>query len=89
MDVSVSGTINQKTYRKKFRSGFSPLSPPPESACACILYIRFLNLLATEEFLTGHGFVLLKLSTFCKLNLENKDSCCPENKIYKQALCRR
>jgi len=28
MDVSVSGTIDQKTYLKKFRGGFSPLSPP-------------------------------------------------------------
>jgi len=28
MDVSVSGTIDQKTYLKKFRGGFSPLTPP-------------------------------------------------------------
>ena len=28
MNVSVSGTIDQKTYLKKFRGGFSPLSPP-------------------------------------------------------------
>jgi len=28
MDVSVSGTIDQKSYLKKFRGGFSPLSPP-------------------------------------------------------------
>jgi len=28
----------------------------------------FLNLWATEEFLTGYGLVLLKLSTFCKIN---------------------
>jgi len=28
MDVSVSGTINQKWYLKKFSGGFSPLSPP-------------------------------------------------------------
>ena len=28
MDVSVSKTIDQKTYLKKFRGGFSPLSPP-------------------------------------------------------------
>jgi len=28
MTVSVSGTIDQKTYLKKFRGGFSPLSPP-------------------------------------------------------------
>jgi len=27
MDVSVSGTINQRKYLKKFRGGFSPLSP--------------------------------------------------------------
>jgi len=26
--VSVSGNIDQKTYLKKFRGGFSPLSPP-------------------------------------------------------------
>jgi len=32
MDVSVSGTIDQKTYVKKFRRGFSPLSHPPGSA---------------------------------------------------------
>jgi len=29
----------------------------------------FLNLWAKEEFLTGHDLVLLKLSTFCKINL--------------------
>jgi len=28
MDASVSETIDQKTYLKKFRGGFSPLSPP-------------------------------------------------------------
>ena len=28
MDHSVSETIDQKMYRKKFRGGFSPLSPP-------------------------------------------------------------
>jgi len=28
MNVSVSGTIDQKTELKKFRGGFSPLSPP-------------------------------------------------------------
>jgi len=28
MDVSVSVTIDQKPYLKKFRGGFSPLSPP-------------------------------------------------------------
>jgi len=28
MEVSVSGTIDQKTYLKKFKGGFSPLSPP-------------------------------------------------------------
>jgi len=28
MDVSVPGTIDQKTYLKKFREGFSPLSLP-------------------------------------------------------------
>jgi len=28
MGVSVSGTTNQKTYLKKFRGGFSPLTPP-------------------------------------------------------------
>jgi len=32
MDVSVTGTIDQKTYLKKFRGGFSSLSPPG-SAC--------------------------------------------------------
>jgi len=32
MSVSVSGTTDQKTYLKKFRRGFSPLSPPPGSA---------------------------------------------------------
>jgi len=32
MDVSVSGTIDQKTYLKKFRGGFSP---PPGSAYGC------------------------------------------------------
>jgi len=28
IDVSVSWTIDQKSYLKKFRGGFSPLSPP-------------------------------------------------------------
>jgi len=28
MDVSVSVTIDQKLYLKKFRGGFNPLSPP-------------------------------------------------------------
>jgi len=28
MDVSVTGTTDQKTYLKKIRGGFSPLSPP-------------------------------------------------------------
>jgi len=32
MGVSVSGTTDQKMYLKKFRGGFSPLSPPPGSA---------------------------------------------------------
>jgi len=30
----------------------------------------FLNLWATEQFLTGHGLVLLKMSAFYKLNLQ-------------------
>jgi len=35
MDVSVSVTIDQKPYLKKFRGGFSPLSPldPPMYTC--------------------------------------------------------
>jgi len=28
MNVSVSGTIDQKMYLKKFRGGFSPIVPP-------------------------------------------------------------
>ena len=28
MDVSVSGTINQRKYLKKFRGASSPLAPP-------------------------------------------------------------
>jgi len=28
MGVSVSGTTDEKTYLKKFRGGFRPLSPP-------------------------------------------------------------
>ena len=28
MDVSVSGTVDQKAYLIKFRGGFSPVSPP-------------------------------------------------------------
>ena len=28
MGVSVSGTIDQKTYLKKFRRGFSPVNAP-------------------------------------------------------------
>jgi len=28
MNVSVSGNIDHKMYLKKFRGGFSPLSPP-------------------------------------------------------------
>jgi len=38
-----------------------------ESACRT----GFLNLWATEKFLTGHGLLLLKLSTFSEINLEN------------------
>ena len=36
MDVSVSGTVDQKAYLKKFRGGFSPLSPPPGSAYVAV-----------------------------------------------------
>jgi len=32
MDVSLSGTIDHKTYLKKIRGGFSPPSSPPGSA---------------------------------------------------------
>jgi len=32
MDVSVSGTIDQKTYLKNLGGGFGPLAPPPGSA---------------------------------------------------------
>jgi len=32
MDVSVSGTIDQKTYLKKFKGWLQPPYPPPGSA---------------------------------------------------------
>ena len=38
MDISVSGTIDQKTASEKFREGFSPLSPP-----WIHLYVTFLK----------------------------------------------
>jgi len=41
----------------------------------------FLNLWAMEEFLTGHGLVLLKLSTFYKVTLEDRGSCCHEQNL--------
>jgi len=43
MDVSVSGTIDQKTYLKKIRGGFKPLSPtldpPMESVVSHNAYV--------------------------------------------------
>jgi len=36
MDVSVSKTIDKKTYLKKCRGGFSPLSPLPGSSYGCV-----------------------------------------------------
>jgi len=41
MNVSVSGTIDQKTYLKKFRWGFTPLAPPQDSPmimCSILLF---------------------------------------------------
>jgi len=46
MDVYVSGTTDQKTYPKKFRGGFSPLSPlldPP-------MYLIWQRWQFSEEF---------------------------------------
>jgi len=36
MDASVSETIDQKTYLKKFRGDFIPLSPPWIHLCQCL-----------------------------------------------------
>ena len=56
-----------------------------------ILYSRVSRPVGMEEFLTGHGLVLLKLSTFCKLNLliENVGSSCATNVIIRSpaSLC--
>jgi len=40
VDVSLSRTIDQKTYLKKFRGGFSPLSPPIGSAYGLLESLR-------------------------------------------------
>jgi len=47
MDFSVSGTIDQKTYLKKFTAGFSLLSPTPGSA--------YVNLYGTVSGLRRRG----------------------------------
>jgi len=53
MDVSVSGTIDEKTYLKKFRGGFSPLSSPPGSAydCSVVTVMRKAPAWSTRNFL--------------------------------------
>jgi len=39
MEVSLSGTIDQKTYLKKFRGGFSLLSPPPRGSAYAFTFV--------------------------------------------------
>jgi len=41
MDVSVSGTIDRKTYLKKYRMGLKPPWPPPGSAYGMNLHAKF------------------------------------------------
>jgi len=48
MDVSVSGTIDQKTYLKKFRGDSAPLAPPG-SAYACWGLELWLSLFFTQR----------------------------------------
>jgi len=54
-----------------------------------MLKAGFLNLWATEEFLTGHSFVLLKLSTFCKVNFENRALVAMKTKSRSRLKCGR
>jgi len=66
MDVSVPGTIDQKTYLKKFRGGFSPLSPPLDPPMEMPS-----NLKDKTDLLTGcimHG------SRHCEWNFCNSES---------------
>jgi len=53
-DVAVSGTIDEETYLKKFRGGFSPLSPPPGSAydiCRSWIFDKKIILLSKHNHL--------------------------------------
>jgi len=59
MDVSVSGTIDQKSYLKKFTGGFSPLSPPP--------WVRLCGLLT--HFNGCWGSLLKQIRPTCTLQL--------------------
>ena len=60
MSVSVSGTTDQKTYLKKFRGGFIPLSPP---------WIRLWNLVI--DSLQTSRFQILSDQTFGGTELED------------------
>ena len=43
MDVSVSGTIDQKTYLKKFRGASAPLAPPGSAYAEGLVRLLFSN----------------------------------------------
>jgi len=51
MDVSVSVAIDQKMYLKKFRGGFSPLSPPGSA------YAKLSIFLSVADFVNHAKFV--------------------------------
>ena len=66
----------KKLLSKVLRWTIAPLDPP---------LVQSFSTCGPRKNLTGHGFVLLKLSTFCKMTLENRGVCCHENEIQTQA----
>ena len=43
MNVSVSGTIDQKTYLKKFRGNSAPLPPPGSAYETCVWFSKLIK----------------------------------------------
>jgi len=71
-EVSASDTDVQSQYNNTRRTNIVFLFAPKElqlTGPSVFFKAGCLNLWVTDEFLMGHGLVLLKLSTFCKLNL--------------------
>ena len=48
MDVSVSGTIDQKTYLKKFRGASAPLAPPGSAYASFTDFAELAHIHTTE-----------------------------------------